>query len=156
VAGKLQAELQQRVPFQTVAEEALLNVMRTADLLEASITEALKPFGLSPTQYNVLRILRGAGCDGICCKEVAERMVTPDPDVTRLMDRLEKRNLLTRDRAKEDRRFVTIRLTQEGLDLTNGLDQPIREFIRQKLGRIPDPELLDMIRVLEKIREEQD
>src|SRR5215472_12859005 len=108
-------------------EEAALAVIRTADRLMLQVTEILKPYSLSPTQYNVLRILRGAGKDGASCKDVANRLITRDPDVTRLMDRLEKRGLLTRDRDPEDRRVVTHRLTDEGLALVNELDRPIQE-----------------------------
>ena len=109
--GKLEKEIRQSKAIRLLEEETSLNIVRTADILMAKVLDVLKPYGLSATQYNVLRILRGAGAAGATCKDVASRMLTRDPDITRLMDRLEKRGLLTRDRAKEDRRFVTTRLT---------------------------------------------
>ena len=105
----------------------MLNILRTSDVLTQVIADILKPFGLSPTQYNVLRILRGAGNQGLCCKEIGDRLVTRDPDVTRLIDRLEKRSLIARTRAKEDRRYVTIHLTEDGLETVNQLDEPIEK-----------------------------
>src|SRR4030095_13474299 len=109
--GRILEELHQTKPFLYVEEEAFLNVQRTADVLMQQLVSVLKSYGLSPTQYNVLRILRGAGAAGMTCKDVGSRMITPDPDITRLLDRLERRNLLTRNRAREDRRFVTIQIT---------------------------------------------
>src|SRR5947209_5201246 len=100
MAGKLQQEIRQSKAIRLLEEEATLNIVRTADALVLGLTDLLKPYGLSATQYNVLRILRGAGEDGASCKDVGSRMVTRDPDITRLMDRLEKRGVLTRDRAK--------------------------------------------------------
>src|SRR5258708_27211696 len=98
-------EIRQSRPIRLWEEKASMNIVRTADVLMAKVMDMLKPYGLSATQYNVLRILRGAGAAGATCKDVAGRMLTRDPDITRLMDRLEKRGLLTRDRAREDRRF---------------------------------------------------
>lgn len=114
--SQLRAELKQRRPFE-LHEEALLSVMRTADVLARRIADALKPFGLTGPQYNVLRILRGAGSEGRTCSEVGERMVTVDPDVTRMLDRLEKRGLIRRARDPEDRRVVRSWITEDGLDL---------------------------------------
>ncbi len=91
-------ELRQTKPFLHIEEEAFLNVQRTADVLMQQLASVLKSHGLSATQYNVLRILRGAGMAGMTCKDVGSRMISPDPDITRLLDRLEKRNLLTRNR----------------------------------------------------------
>jgi len=152
VAGKLQQEIRQTRSIRLLEEEAALNVMRTADLLTQRVSEVLKPQSLSPTQYNVLRILRGAGKDGLSCKEIGSRLVSRDPDVTRLMDRLEKRNLLRRDRAKEDRRVVTHCLTADGLDLVNGLDRPIEQAHLATLGHIPQAKLEQLIAILEDIR----
>lgn len=133
-------------------EEAALNVVRTADLLMQRVTEVLKPHSLSPTQYNVLRILRGAGKDGASCKDVANRLITRDPDITRLMDRLEKRGLLTRDRDPEDRRVVTHRLTDEGLAFVNELDRPIQDLHRATMRGIDPAKLQTLIAILEEIR----
>src|SRR2546426_12050116 len=123
MAGRLQQEIRQTKAIRLLEEEAALNVVRTADLLMQRVAGLLKPYALSPTQYNVLRILRGAGESGLSSKDAGSRLVARDPDITRLMDRLEKRGLLTRDRSSEDRRVVTHRLTQEGLGLVRELDR---------------------------------
>src|SRR3954462_12771022 len=117
MAKDMQTELKQRKPFTCREEELMLNIMRTADQLQRRMGELLKAAELSATQYNVLRILRGAGSEGLACGEISERMVTRDPDITRLLDPLEKRNLVTRSREKEDRRVVTARIAPAGLDL---------------------------------------
>jgi DNA-binding MarR family transcriptional regulator len=114
MARPLQEEIRQQKPFVSLEQEAVLNVLRTADVLQQRLAAALKPFKLSHSQYNVLRILRGAGPKGLACREISERMITRDPDITRLLDRLEARGLLTRTRAQKDRRVVTARITSEG------------------------------------------
>jgi DNA-binding MarR family transcriptional regulator len=132
--------------------ETTLNIVRTADHLGLLLAGLLKPYALSGTQYNVLRILRGAGAEGASCKEIAGRLVTRDPDVTRLMDRLEKRGLLSRDRAKEDRRVVTHRLTQAGLELVNELDRPIEELHQKAMQHMKPKKLRELIGLLEELR----
>ena len=117
-----------------------------------AVTGVLKPYLLSATQYNVLRILRGARSDGASCKEIGSRLVARDPDITRLMDRLEQRGLLTRDRAKEDRRVVTHRLTKAGLELVNELDGPIEALNRKLMGHMKAGKLRDLIGLLEQVR----
>ncbi|HSF31330.1 MAG TPA: MarR family transcriptional regulator, partial [Candidatus Tectomicrobia bacterium] len=126
----------QRKPFESLEQEALLNVLRTADVLMQRISTVLKPFKLSHSQYNVLRILRGAGPDGLACQEVAERMISRDPDITRLLDRLEARGLVTRTREQKDRRVVTVRITPEGLRLLTQLDGPVEEADRRQLEHL--------------------
>ena len=153
MAGKILKELQQSKPFRHVEEEVFLNLQRTADALMQEITDILKPFGLSPTQYNVMRILRGAGESGITCKEIGARMITRDPDVTRLLDRLERRHLVTRNRAKEDRRFVSIHITNEGLSLLKELDDPIAQRQLDLMGHMDKQQLYRMVELLETIRE---
>ena len=152
MAGKLQQEIHQTKAIRLLEEEAALNVVRTADVLMLAVGEALKPHLLSATQYNVLRILRGAGKDGASCKDIGSRMVARDPDITRLMDRLEQRGLLTRDRAREDRRIVTHRLSEAGLELVNALDGPIETVHRRTLGRMKAQKLRDLVGLLEEIR----
>jgi DNA-binding MarR family transcriptional regulator len=152
VPGKLQKEIHQSKAIRLLEEEATLNIIRTADQLSVQLLDVLKPQGLSSTQYNVLRILRGAGETGASCKDVANRMVTRDPDITRLMDRLEKRGILTRDRAKEDRRVVTHRLTESGLDLVNQLDRPIETLHQKAMKRLKPERLRDLIGLLEELR----
>ena len=131
----------------------MLNILRTSDVMTQLLTDVLKPSGLSPTQYNVLRILRGASGKGVCCREIGERLITRDPDVTRLIDRLEKRNLLLRTREKEDRRFVTIQLTPGGLKLVNQLDEPIETWNRKLMRNISRGDTKVLIELLEQLRE---
>jgi DNA-binding MarR family transcriptional regulator len=152
VAGRLQREIHQSKAIRLLEEEATLNIVRTADALMMELLDVLKPYGLSPTQYNVLRILRGAGEDGASCKDIGNRMVTRDPDITRLMDRLENRGVITRDRAKEDRRFVTHRLTKAGLELVNELDRPIEELHRRTMRHMKAERLRELVALLEEVR----
>jgi len=153
VAGRILKELQQTKPFRYLEEEVFLNIQRTADVMMQEVTDVLRPFGLSPTQYNILRILRGAGDTGVTCKDIGARMITRDPDITRLLDRLERRNLLTRNRAKEDRRFVAIRITEEGRALLQELDQPIAAKQIALMRHLNQQEMNETIEMLERIRD---
>jgi DNA-binding MarR family transcriptional regulator len=116
-------------------EQAFLELLRTTDLLSRGLARILKAEDLSSTQYNVLRILRGAP-EGLPCGEIANRMITRDPDVTRLLDRLEKRGLISRNREERDRRTVLARPTPAGLKLLAGLDEPIQTAHRKQLGHL--------------------
>ena len=127
-------------------EAAYLDLIRTADMLSRPIAVLLKADDLSPTQYNVLRILRGCP-DGLTCGEIGNRMITRDPDITRLLDRMEKRNLVYRTREEKDRRQVLTRITEEGLDTLARLDGPVGDTHRKLLGRL-GPERLDALREL--------
>jgi DNA-binding MarR family transcriptional regulator len=153
MARRLGEEIQQQKPFESLEQEAVLNVLRTADVLLQRITAVLKPFKLSHSQYNVLRILRGAGPEGLACREIGERMVTRDPDITRLLDRLEARGLLTRTRDQRDRRVITARITLEGRSLVDALDQPIAEVDRQPLQHLGEQRLRTLIRLLQLARD---
>src|SRR4029077_20293232 len=116
------------------AEEALfLELLRTTDMLSRGLIHVLKAEDLSSTQYNVLRILRGAP-EGLPCGEIASRMITRDPDITRLLDRMEKRSLISRWRETKDRRIVMARITPEGLKLLARLDEPVQAAHRKQLG----------------------
>jgi DNA-binding MarR family transcriptional regulator len=152
VAGKLQQEIHQTKAIRLIEEEATLNIVRTADVLMLAQNAVLKPYALSATQYNVLRILRGAGKDGASCKDIGSRLVARDPDITRLMDRLEQRGMVTRDRTKEDRRVVTHRLTKAGLDLVNELDRPIEALHQKTMGHMKGGKLRDLVGLLEEVR----
>ena len=121
-------------------------------MLMLAATGVLKPYLLSATQYNVLRILRGAGKDGASCKEIGQRLVARDPDITRLMDRLEQRGLVVRDRSREDRRVVRHRLTKARLELTNELDRPIEALHQKTMRHMKVEKLRDLIGLLEEIR----
>jgi DNA-binding MarR family transcriptional regulator len=112
-----------------------LDLLRTADMLSRGADWVLKAEDLSLTQYNVLRILRGAS-QGLPCGEIASRMITRDPDVTRLLDRMEKRNLISRSRESRDRRLVLARITAEGLKLVDRLDEPVHAIHRKQLGHM--------------------
>jgi DNA-binding MarR family transcriptional regulator len=153
VPGKILKELQQTKPFRHVEEEVFLNIQRTADAMMQEVVDVLRPSSLSVTQYNVLRILRGAGTSGVTCKDIANRMITRDPDITRLLDRLERRNLLTRNRAKEDRRFVSIRITEEGLTLLKELDDPISDKQVAIMRHVPEAQLTTLLELLEQVRD---
>jgi DNA-binding MarR family transcriptional regulator len=151
-ARGLQAELKQTKPFRSLEEEAHLNIARTAAVLEHALSQALKPFDITPTQYNVLRILRGAGPDGLCRNEVGERLVTRVPDVTRLLDRMEDLGLLARERGSADRRYVTTRITDEGLKVVERLDGEICRIHRSQLGHLGRQQLRDLIALLTEVR----
>lgn len=116
-------------------ETAFLDLLRTADMLSRGAVEVLKAEDLSPSQYNVLRILRGAP-EGLPCGEIASRLITRDPDVTRLLDRMEKRGLISRARESRDRRMVLARLTAAGLKLVDRLDKPVQKMHRKRLGHL--------------------
>ena len=149
----IQAELKQRKPFTCREEELFLNILRTSDQLMRRVADALKPADLSSTQYNVLRILRGAVPDGLACGEISERMVTRDPDITRLLDRLEKRGLVARSREKADRRVVTARITEAGLELLKKLDDTVLRIHKAQLSHLDVKSQEGLIKLLEQARE---
>lgn len=148
----LQAELKQKKPFPSVAAEALLSVLRTAAVLEHQLTETLKPHGITHTQYNVLRILRGAGAEGLCGREIAERMVSRVPDVSRLLDRMEEAELISRERDPGDRRHVTARITRKGLAILEQATPQLEVVESARVGRIPTGRLQQLIEVLSAVR----
>jgi len=150
--GKLGEELKQRKPFRNLREEAILNVWRTGDILADRLHGLLKGRGLSQTQYNALRILRGAGEHGLPCGEVGARMLTRDPDITRLLDRLARRGLARRSRVREDHRVVLAKITPAGSKLLTELEGPVGELIDEMLSHMKDAELRTMIATLEQIR----
>lgn len=150
--SKLADEIQQSQPFASREVEAFLNLMRTADQLRRAGADLLRPYGLSGTGYNVLRILRGAGENGLPCSEVSARLVAQDPDVTRLADRLIAAGWIVRDRARGDRRVVILRLAPAGADLLERIDAPMSELHRSQFSHLP-PEALDtLIDLLEQVR----
>lgn len=150
--GRLRKELKQTRPFASLEAEAVLGIARTAALLEHGVAQVLKPFGLTPTQYNVLRILRGAGADGLCRNEVGARLVTPVPDVTRLLDRMAELGLLTRERGGKDRRYVTTKIARKGLALVDRLDGPIAALHREQVGHLDRRSLHAVVEALEEAR----
>lgn len=132
-------------------EVAFLDLIRTADVLSRNPARLLKSKELSPTQYNVLRILRGAP-EGLTCGEIANRMITRDPDVTRLLDRMEKRELISRCRETEDRRTVKTRITPLGLKILAGLDEPVMAVHREQLGHLGRKRLRALAELLREAR----
>ena len=150
--AKLKDEIRKRKPFAVLEEEAFLNVMRTADALSRQAEGFLQEAGLSKTQYNVLRILRGAGGEGLACGQIIERMITRDPDMTRLLDRLEKRELISRAHDTADRRIVKAKISSKGLAILATLDQPLPEMHRLLLGHMGKERLRQLIALLEEAR----
>jgi DNA-binding MarR family transcriptional regulator len=152
MASRLQDELKQTRPWESLEEEVILNIARTYAVLDHAAGQMLKPYGITPTQYNVLRILRGAGPIGLCRNEVGERLIRPVPDVTRLLDRMEEMGLITRRRDESDRRFVTTVITDQGLALLAELDAPILEFHRVRLAHLTESQMRAAIELLEGVR----
>jgi DNA-binding MarR family transcriptional regulator len=149
---QLRDEIKQTRPFSGPEEEAYLSIERTAAVLGHALAEALKERSITPTQYNVLRILRGAGEGGLCRNEVRERLVSQVPDVTRLLDRMEDAGLVARERGVKDRRFVTTTITPEGLRVLAELDEPVREIHRGHLGHMSESDLRTLIDLLARAR----
>ncbi|MGB9073063.1 MAG: MarR family transcriptional regulator [Terriglobales bacterium] len=152
MARGLQVELKQKAPFTSREQEAYLSLLRTADALQSSMEARLKEFGLTGTQYNALRILRGAGAEGLPCSEVGERMITRDPDITRLLDRMQKRGLVERARGKRDRRVVYGKIAAAGLKLLRELDEPIEKHGREMLKHVGQAKLKQLVDLLELVR----
>jgi DNA-binding MarR family transcriptional regulator len=148
----LQSELKQRKPFGSLEHEAMVSIARTAALLEHSAAEALKPHGLTPTQFNVLRILRGAEPEGLCRNEVRDRLIARVPDATRLLDRLREMGLVVRQREGEDRRFVRTRITPAGLDRIGPLDDVSQALHRRQLGHLGERKLRQLVELLAEAR----
>lgn len=150
--SELQEEIRKREPFRSAEQEALLNMARTLDSLSHDFDRLFAEHGISGPQYNVLRILRGHGGDGLPCQEIARDMIHRMPDITRLADRLEQAGLVERRRTKQDRRLVLIRITQAGLDLLARLDEPVLTMHRHQLGHLSPEELAELNRLLVKAR----
>jgi DNA-binding MarR family transcriptional regulator len=148
----LAKELKQGKPFESLEVETYLNLVRTNDLQEGNVARFLKQHGVSAPQYNVLRILRGAGREGLPSLAVAERMVTRVPDITRLLDRLADKGWVTRERSPADGRVVLTRVAAKGRRLLTRLDEPLVAFHREQLGHMSRKDLKQLIKLLEKAR----
>lgn len=144
--------MKQTKPFKTPADEAYVSLQRTADMMLRKFTQFIKQWGISPTQYNVLRILRGAGPEGLCCGEISDRMITHDPDITRLLDRIEKLGWIERARSTKDRRVVQAKISKKGLELLKQTDQPIEDFNQQASAHMSEKKLRDLIELLTQVR----
>lgn len=150
--SNLRAEIKQQKPFDSLEQEVHLNLERTTAVLSHAFAEALKPYDITPTQYNVLRILRGSGSPGLCRNDVRDRMVSQVPDVTRLMDRLEESGLIERERSTADRRQVASRITAKGLEVLRALDAPVIAIHREQLGHMSETQLRTLAELLELAR----
>jgi DNA-binding MarR family transcriptional regulator len=138
--------------LRSLEQTVFLNIQKTADQLMVEVAQALKPAELSPTQYNVLRILRAAGAEGLACGRIAQRMLTREPDMTRLLDRLEKRELIERSRDTVDRRVVRGFITQRGRELLAGLDRTMSDLHRRQLSHLGRQRLKTLTDLLEASR----
>jgi DNA-binding MarR family transcriptional regulator len=148
----LKEELQQKKGFSGPAEEAFLNLMRTAFLFDQQHGHFFKPWDLTPIQYNALRILRGAHPDFLPCHKIGERLVTAVPDVTRLLDRMEAKGLVERARDRGDRRMVQVTISDKGLDLLKQIDPEIVSWIEGCFRTLDESELRTLSSLLEKAR----
>jgi DNA-binding MarR family transcriptional regulator len=148
MTSRLGRELRQGKPFANLEEEVFLNVLRTGDALLQGEVEVLRGAELTFPQYNVLRILRGAGAAGASCGQIGERMVTRDPDLTRLLDRLEARGLVRRARDARDRRVVVAAITEAGLAVLKSLDAPVARVHRERLRHLSREQLETLAELL--------
>ena len=151
--NRLQDEIKQTIPFARPSDEALLSILRTATVLEHGSNEVLRPHGITMTQYNVLRILRGAGARGLCGREIAERLISRVPDVSRLLDRMEETKLLGKKRDPEDRRHVTARITAKGRRVLEQATPSLAEFGRARVERLSARTIEALVEGLATIRE---
>ena len=149
---KLQHELKKKRPFESPEEEAALNVMRTSDQLQIRSARLLREHGLTPSQYNVLRILRGEG-KPLPILEIASRTITVVPGITGLIDRLEQAGFVNRLRCEKDRRVIHVALTDHATTTLADIDEPLLALNRKLLGNLSQAELKELIRLLEKVRE---
>lgn len=152
MVSKIQQEIKQTRPFPSKAEEAAVALMRTADLVRRAVATIVEPYGITPQQYNVLRILRGAGEKGLPTLEIADRMIEQTPGITRLIDRLEKKKFVCRERCATDRRQVFCKITRQGLTVVGQLDAPILAVDDWALASLPARQLAQLITLLDKAR----
>lgn len=150
-ASRLQSELKKKGPFESVEQEALLNILRTSDLFENRLGRLFREYGLTSSQYNVLRILRGEG-KPLPSLEIADRMIQVVPAITGLIDRLEKQKLVRRERCAEDRRVVYVEITDKALDTLKKLDKPLEALHQSLIGHLSRKDLKELSRLLEKAR----
>jgi DNA-binding MarR family transcriptional regulator len=149
----LKLEIVQERPFSSLEEEALLNLMRTSDTLHRAFHYRIRKWGITSTQYNVLRILRGAQPRGLTCAAIGSRMITAEPDITRLLSRLKTLKLIRQHRDRDDRRVVWTQISEPGLELLKSMDPVVEELPRELLGHISQSDLAELIRLLELARE---
>src|SRR5580693_3732510 len=148
---KLQHELKKKWPFESPEQEAALSVLRTSDQLQIRFARLLREHGLTPSQYNILRILRGEG-KPLPILEIASRTITVVPGITGLIDRLEQAGMVNRLRCEKDRRVIYVALTDQGMTTLSALDQPLNDLHHKLLDHLSRTELKDLIQLLEKVR----
>ncbi len=153
--GQLQRELKKKRPFGSPEQEAVLNILRTSDRFQNRFGRLFRQYGLTPSQYNVLRILRGEG-KPMPCLEIGSRMIQVVPAMTGLVDRLEKLQLVRRERCTEDRRIVYVELTDKATALLKEIDQPVAQLETGLIGHLNRTELRELSRLLEKARQRLD
>ena len=149
----LRDEIKQNKPFESLEQEAQLNVIRTGSLLLDDVEQFLKPYGVTATQYNVLRILRGADPARLCRNELRDRMLTRMPDVTRLLDRMEQVGLVARTRENEDRRMVRTRITAAGLKILADVDGVAKQEQKRRFESLTQEQLKTLIELLTVVRQ---
>lgn len=149
----LRDEIKQKKPFISLEHEAQLNIVRTGALLMDEVEQLLKPYGITATQFNVLRILRGSEPDGLCRNELRDRMLTRMPDMTRLLDRMEEAGLVVRSRENQDRRMVRSRISPSGLQLLEKLDGVAQEEHKRRFKQLDENQLQNLIDILTQIRQ---
>jgi len=145
------AHIAPKASYQNVEEEALLKLLRTADCLERAVQHKIRPWGVTSTQYNVLRILRGAHPNGLTCTAIGERMITAEPDITRLLSRLKAQKLIRQQRDRNDRRVVCTEISDAGLKLLRDMDPMIEQAPAQMMGNLGGADLRQLIRLLEAV-----
>jgi DNA-binding MarR family transcriptional regulator len=150
--ASLKLEIAQEPPFSSVEEEALLNLLRTADCLQRAFHRTIRNWAVTSTQYNVLRILRGAHPLGLTCTAIGSRMIAAEPDITRLLARLKKLKLIRQQRDSNDRRVVRTQIAEAGLELLREMDPVVERIPREVLGHLSGAELAELIRLLELAR----
>jgi MarR family transcriptional regulator, 2-MHQ and catechol-resistance regulon repressor len=151
-SNRLQKELKKKQPFVAPEQEAVLNILRTSDQFQNRLGRLFRQFGLTPSQYNVLRILRGEG-KPLPCLEIGTRMIQVVPAMTGLLDRLEKQELIERERCTQDRRVVYIELTDKAQALLKEMDEPVQTLEKNLIGHLSQRELKELSRLLEKARQ---
>jgi DNA-binding MarR family transcriptional regulator len=149
----LKQEIGQGRPFSSIEEETLLNLLRTADCLHRAFQQRNRDWGVTSTQYNVLRILRGAHPEGLNCTQIGDRMITADPDITRLLARLKALKLIRQQRDRKDRRVIWTWISNQGLELLHKMDPAIDRTPKDLLGHMGESELAELITLLEMARQ---
>lgn len=153
MTSNLQREIKQTKPFQSSGHAAAVALLRTADVVRRHVGEVVAPHGVTLSQYNVLRILRGAEPGGLSINDVAERLIERHPGITRMLDRLERHGWVRRERQADDRRMILCHLTASGRKLVNHLDDPVQKADDEVVAGLSDGDALELLRLLDNVRE---